>query len=141
MTLMFPCVVSFGCYFEEVRFHADFSELYALVFLLCEGLPVFLCFCSVKAILILDLVMTDLASSLVMKGAWLPLMTLDFIDVCLLTTSVYFVTKESNRLKTPHSFSPTVLLCHSFDLLLFISGWFLQFYLFNLIGVTFYIKS
>ena len=88
-------VVSTGCYFEKVVFHADFSELYAFVSLPCKGLPVFLRFCSVKAILSLDLVMMDLASSCVMKGAWLPLMTLDFICSCLLTTSVYFVTKES----------------------------------------------
>ena len=52
-------------------------------------------FVLLKRFLSLDLVIMDLASSFVMKGAWLPLMTLDFIGACLLTTLVYFVTKES----------------------------------------------
>ena len=88
-------VVSTGCYFEKVVFHADFSELYAFVSLPCKGLPVFLRFCSVKAIFKSGTRHDDLAGSFVMKGAWLPLMTLDFIGACLLMTWVYFVTKES----------------------------------------------
>ena len=80
------CVVSTGCYFEKVVFHVDFSELYAFVSLPCKILPVFLRFCSVKPIF---------KSGSRHDGFSSFLMTLEFIGACLLTTSVYFVTKES----------------------------------------------
>ena len=88
-------VVSTGCYFEKVIFHAGFSELYALFLCLAKASQFSFVFVLLKRFLSLDLVMMGLASSFVMKGAWLPLMTSDYIGACLLTTSVYFVTKES----------------------------------------------